>query len=811
MSTTWEATEQVTNAVTGVVTPMPHRYVEVASGLNYLDPTTGQYQESQDLIELTADGGAAAIHGPAKLAVKANLNSAGAITIVAASNRVFKTQPLGIFMYNAASGQAQLVAPLQDCVGELVPPNQVVWKSAFGPLADLRLTYTKSGIESDLVLLQQPRLPDGWDPRTTRLELWHDWTGSPAPGLTPRVLYRETNAVVRSQMLEPDLTDQILDFGDLWFPTGAAYATDVSSVEATNTAREVRVPNLGRDPALVPVAKTWLRTPNVQVLIEGVRWPDVQPKLSSLPPASPTESASAPRDRLSCLGELPSPTTDLLSGPPIQLAPVGYSPSGLVLDYITVVGNGDYTFYSGTTYRVSSSAWFGGTLILQPGCFIKYDPGTFLMTYGSIVCNGTASSPSILTSKRDHVLGENFDPVGFPSCDANEAIWAYYTPSAPSFSGLRIRWPKVGVFNESYLASAFVSDCQFEFCQYGVYSEPAPTMTYLSGTYCEVINPWWTRYGNVTGGLTDMCNQPIRQQIKAGMASKMGSLIPTNAANCPDNYVMGMYLDDHVYNSNCWLGNVAGRTAFASFHDLPSGGGGVDRWRSGPTLITRRHAVTAWHAITTMGEFAKRINGNPGTKITWVGTDGFSYTNECVDYAQVLTAQGWDTDIAVILLDADVAVAVESLKLLPSSITTKLPMFPNTSGDRSCFYGQLPVIACNQHKHAFAIDMSYLTSGVVKLGFAPSWSFPSWSLTVVACCGYGSCFAFFPADGGDSGSPLFLLLNNELVLLTTWWGQEVGTFYGQYADRINGVISAIDSANNVSGNYEVTLFDLSGY
>ena len=163
LSTAWQATELVTNAVTVVVTTKQHKFIEVASGLNYLDPATGQFQPSQDVIELTADGGAAAVHGPGKLYVEPNLNTAGAITLVTVSNRVFQTRPLGLFFYDATTGQAQLLAPVQDCVGELVPPNQVVWKSAFGPLADLRLTYTKSAIESDVVLRQQPALPDGWD------------------------------------------------------------------------------------------------------------------------------------------------------------------------------------------------------------------------------------------------------------------------------------------------------------------------------------------------------------------------------------------------------------------------------------------------------------------------------------------------------------------------------------------------------------------------------------------------------------------------------------------------------------------------
>ena len=34
LSTTWEANEPVTNAVSGAVTNVPHHYVEIASGLN---------------------------------------------------------------------------------------------------------------------------------------------------------------------------------------------------------------------------------------------------------------------------------------------------------------------------------------------------------------------------------------------------------------------------------------------------------------------------------------------------------------------------------------------------------------------------------------------------------------------------------------------------------------------------------------------------------------------------------------------------------------------------------------------------------
>ena len=38
-------------------------FTEVATGLNFLDPATGQYLPSQELFEIAADGSALAAHG----------------------------------------------------------------------------------------------------------------------------------------------------------------------------------------------------------------------------------------------------------------------------------------------------------------------------------------------------------------------------------------------------------------------------------------------------------------------------------------------------------------------------------------------------------------------------------------------------------------------------------------------------------------------------------------------------------------------------------------------------------------------------
>ncbi len=529
VSTTWEATEPVTNAVTGAVTNVPHRYVEIASGLNYLDPATGQYQPSQDLIELASDGGAAALHGPAKLYVKPNLNTAGAITLVTASNRVFQTRPLGVFWYNAQSGQAQLVAPVRDCVGELVPPNQVVFKSAFGPLADLRLVYTKSGIESDLVLLQAPTPPAGWNPQTTRLELWHEWTGAPAPAQRPRVLYQESDPTLRGQMVDPDLTDHILDFGDLWFPTGAAYATDGSDAPALNTARQVRVPNLARDASLVGVAKTWLTTPSANVLVEGVRWPDIQPKLQGLPAASAPALPLPPQDRLTWLSQLPTPSAANSPGRAITLAAGSYHPAGVVLDYLTVPSNwwGDYTFASGTTYLVTENSYFGGgTVTFQPGCIIKFAYAD-LVIFGGIVCNGRDWMPSILTSKDDDVYGEtDYGAAGTsthcPSYVADPAIWDYYITTNVSLIGMKIRWAQTAIefdgsgdpycngYPDCCGETNSVTECSLEFCQTGIMVKRC-VASIANSAMCSVATPTaseWTCQWCPTffGSLIDACS-----------------------------------------------------------------------------------------------------------------------------------------------------------------------------------------------------------------------------------------------------------------------------------------------------------------
>src|SRR5207247_8463418 len=95
-----------------------------------------------------------------------------------------------------------------------------------GPfIADVLYTYTRSGFEQEVVIRQMPLSPAdyGLDPDTTRLELWTEFLEAPAPIKTTTVLKAQLDPVVRQAMVDPDLTDDTLDFGQTRFGPGSAF------------------------------------------------------------------------------------------------------------------------------------------------------------------------------------------------------------------------------------------------------------------------------------------------------------------------------------------------------------------------------------------------------------------------------------------------------------------------------------------------------------------------------------------------------------------------------------------------------------
>ena len=67
--------------------------------------------------------------------------------------------------------------------------------------------------------------------------------------------------------------------------------------------------------------------------------------------------------------------------------------------------------------------------------------------------------------------------------------------------------------------------------------------------------------------------------------------------------------------------------------------------------------------------------------------------------------------------------------------------------------------------------------------------------------------------GGDSGSPSFLVINNQLVLITTWFSSIGGPFYGgSNINSINSSMNTLWTRNGRSGSsYTLTPINLIGF
>ena len=183
-STRWERTVYELSPA-GEVKPVKHGYTELADGLNFKDPQTGQWTPSKDEIEAYAKG-AIARHGPYQVIFANNLNSAGSIDVRTADGKRLRSNILGLAYYDRSSGKSILIAQVQDSTGELISANQTLYPDAFqGVKADVRYTYKKGSFEQDVILREQPPTPEtyGLNSETTEMQVLTEFINSPTPTL----------------------------------------------------------------------------------------------------------------------------------------------------------------------------------------------------------------------------------------------------------------------------------------------------------------------------------------------------------------------------------------------------------------------------------------------------------------------------------------------------------------------------------------------------------------------------------------------------------------------------------------------------
>jgi hypothetical protein len=209
---------------------------------------------------------------------------------------------------------------------------------------------------------------------------------------------------------------------------------------------------------------------------------------------------------------------------------------------------------------------------------------------------------------------------------------------------------------------------------------------------------------------------------------------------------------------------------------------GANWWQRGGTLITKKHVLFAKHFATSI------ITG--GTPLIFVDENNNVIRRNIISYAN-----DTNTDISIALLNDEVPSNIKIAKVLPTNHTTYMNMLT----------GRILCVGLDQEEKAllkiYAGLVSYSpVSGIIyrnilainlnPASYAPEYSeYSSWTETVIV---------------GDSGNPIFFIIDNELVVLSAWWTDTGGPFITDRYDAVNALIDSLSP----NGGYSLTPIDL---
>ena len=246
---------------------------------------------------------------------------------------------------------------------------------------------------------------------------------------------------------------------------------------------------------------------------------------------------------------------------------------------------------------------------------------------------------------------------------------------------------------------------------------------------------------------------------------------PTTALNLyiTRNHTAGTY----VRNPGAWCANLD-LTSISPYNSING-----DRYSG--TLITPRHILLATHT----GDFR---NGT----MRFVTTE-----NSMKEYTVIDQLSLPNTDLTVGLLDSDVSTEISPAKILPSNY-------------RQYFAPQ--IILAMTHIPGLCLDQQERASVMDLLGL-----YPTASTFIKPNSSIRTPFHRDIASDGDSGNPAFLIIDNELVLITVWTQGGSGSPAADFAAEIQQAISTLDSAHGISpppespNKYNLVTKDLSTF
>jgi len=254
-----------------------------------------------------------------------------------------------------------------------------------------------------------------------------------------------------------------------------------------------------------------------------------------------------------------------------------------------------------------------------------------------------------------------------------------------------------------------------------------------------------------------------------------------------------------VRNPNCWLNGITNISCFS-----PAQRSGANWWQRGGTLITRKHALFAKHFVTS-------ILPNGGTPLIFVDENNNAIRRNIIQY-------GYDsTDIAVALLDSEVPANIKIAKVLAPNFTDYMnisiigSIYDNYNTQINSFRNVPLLYSVGLDQEEKAIVKIFNGCDLYGSGSSPN---TVWFQLVsasdidpnISYTYYGTTapdprqFSSFsePIIVGDSGNPLFLIIDNELVILCSWWTSSGGPFITNRYNEVNSIIESLSPGQGYS-------------
>jgi RHS repeat-associated protein len=504
----------VVAGLSGEPAAVTNRYVELADNLNYWDEVSGNWRPSVPEVVIEGNG-AAALRGHQKVRFANQVNGAGgAVRLWTADGAVFRSSVLGLQYFDAASGREAVIATVKPATGELLPPNQVLYRDAFEGLhADVLYTYRATGLEQDVILREAPPDPEdfGLLAEATQFEVLTEVFEAPAVTRTVRVLAAAEDAALQQAMAEPDFKDEALDFGAFRMGEGRAFSLDGQTKETG-----------------FPVGKTWYQPGDGRtVLVEAAEYLPLAPELLKLPApdgvARRHRAAVAPAERrqrlLAALGGRPAPARGrqfpagqwaaVTEPRPLLLArqPVAARP-GFVFDFETfsAATATNFTFRAYTTYYLSGALTLTGTnSTFEAAAILKYAPtnNARLIVNTPVTWLGEPYRPVVLTARDDQTVGESITNAPLAGYYAHTALQLNAHQAGTNFhlANLRIRHARTAIAL-NYSNHHRLSHAQFYACEHGIEGASAD-LTVRNVLFSSVLNsfrgnPFTVRGAHVT-------------------------------------------------------------------------------------------------------------------------------------------------------------------------------------------------------------------------------------------------------------------------------------------------------------------------